>query len=349
LAPRLLDAGALVIWRSHIGHLVTDPQVAGGWSFLQPYLEPVPAFVFTRQAYAPDYCDHGKTTIITPSIDAFSPKNQELDEGTVRAILTEVGLVEASAGAGEPVFTRDDGTPARVGRRAEVVRLNGPPSWNTPLIVQVSRWDPLKDPSGVLRGFADLAERRAAGDAALMLVGPDVSAVTDDPEGAVVFRSVVDEWKRLPTAIRARVHLVSLPMDDVAENAAMVNALQRHAAIIVQKSLQEGFGLTVTEAMWKGRPVVATAVGGIQDQIEDGVHGLLIADPTDRTAFAAALERLLHDRAYAEELGRNAHARVQERFLGLDHLAKYARLIDRLDAARDGTAVARPRNRAAAR
>ena len=92
-----------------------------------------------------------------------------------------------------------------------------------------------------------------------------------------------------PPAIRARVHLVYLPMDDGDENALIVNALQRHASIVVQKSLVEGFGLTVTEAMWKSRPMIASAVGGIQDQITDRRDGLLIADPTDLDAFAGAL------------------------------------------------------------
>jgi trehalose synthase len=330
LAPCLLDAGALVIWRSHIGHDVQHPEVAAGWAFLEPYLRRVPAFVFTRQTYVPDACDHGKTTIITPSIDAFSAKNQDLGEAAMRAILTQAGLV-AGGVAGAPEFIREDGGVGRVVRGAEVVRVDGPPAWDVPLVVQVSRWDPLKDPVGVLRGFVDLVRGGGAAHAELVLAGPDVRAVTDDPEGALVFHEVVDVWRGLPDAVRARVHLASLPMADVEENAAIVNALQRHATIVVQKSLQEGFGLTVTEAMWKQRPIVASAVGGIQDQIEHGVHGLLLDDPADRAALASALRHLLADPAYASRLGENARARVRERFLGLDHLAKYAYLIDRLD------------------
>ena len=95
-------------------------------------------------------------------------------------------------------------------------------------------------------------------------------------------------------------------MADVDENAAIVNALQRHATVIVQKSLHEGFGLTVTEAMWKGRPVVASAVGGIQDQIEDGVQGLLLRDPTDLDAFAVALARCSTDPGRGAPHGRHA-------------------------------------------
>ena len=127
-------------------------------------------------------------------------------------------------------------------------------------------------------------------------------------------------------ATRERVHLVSLPMDDVDENAHLVNALQRRATVIVQKSLVEGFGLTVTEAMWKARPVVASAIGGIQDQIEDGVHGLLLEDPRDLDAYGAALERVLGDEALAAKLGDAARERVLDRYLGDRHLIQYVEL-----------------------
>ncbi len=124
-----------------------------------------------------------------------------------------------------------------------------------------------------------------------------------------------------------------LPTADVDENAAMVNALQRHATVVVQKSLREGFGLTVTEAMWKGRPVVASAVGGIRDQIDDGVQGLLVRDPTDLAAFGAAVTRLLGDPELAHRLGEAGRQRVVDRYLGLDSLLRYGALIERLDEA----------------
>ncbi|MFN2556113.1 MAG: glycosyltransferase, partial [Nitriliruptorales bacterium] len=120
---------------------------------------------------------------------------------------------------------------------------------------------------------------------------------------------------------------VCLPMDDLDENAAMVNAIQRHAALVVQKSLAEGFGLTVTEAMWKARPVVASGVGGIQDQIVDGKHGMLVSDPNDLATFARRVERLLSDPATAARLGHNARRRVLGRFLGNRHLIQDAELL----------------------
>jgi trehalose synthase len=331
LAPYLIAAGARVIWRCHIGDDHASPEVEGGWAFLAPYLKDVPAFVFSRAAYVPEYCDHGKSTIVTPSIDAFSPKNQELGAAAVRSILVNAGLVEGPPGDGTPTFLCEDGSPGRVNRAADVVRLGRAPMWDTPLIVQISRWDPLKDPSGVMHGFAKLHEEGHSRGAELVLAGPNVTAVADDPEGAQVFARVLTEWRDLPHSVRGAVHLVSLPMTDVQENAAIVNALQRHATIIVQKSLQEGFGLTVTEAMWKSRPLVASAVGGIQDQIRHEKEGLLLDNPADLPAFAAALQRLLDDPALAHRLGANAHQRVEKEFLGLHSLAKYAELIERVD------------------
>jgi trehalose synthase len=336
LAPRLIAAGARVIWRCHIGLDVPNPEAERGWEFLQPYLEPIPFFVFSRSSYVPDSCDHGKARIITPSIDAFSAKNQELSEDAVRTILVHTGLVEGPPPPDpDHGFLRLDGSPGRVGRCADVVRLGRAPSWETPLVVQVSRWDPLKDMRGVLEGFAMLFEGKCAVEPELVLAGPNVSGVADDPEGGRVFEDVVEAWRALPHALRGRVHLASLPVADVEENAAIVNALQRHATVIVQKSLREGFGLTVTEAMWKAKPVIASAVGGIQDQIEDGRSGLLLEDPRDLAGFADALCSVLCEPERGVAIGKAARERVRERFLGVRHLLQYASLIEEIDAAHD--------------
>ena len=125
-------------------------------------------------------------------------------------------------------------------------------------------------------------------------------------------------------------------MDDLDENAMMVNALQRHARIVVQKSLAEGFGLTVAEAMWKARPVVASRIGGIQEQIVDGESGVLLDDPHDLAAYGAAVTALLDDEARAEEIGRRARERVRDRFLNVRTLIDYVDVIRRLLPARAG-------------
>jgi trehalose synthase len=163
----------------------------------------------------------------------------------------------------------------------------------------------------------------------LMLVGPAVAGVSDDPEGAAVYGECLLQWHDLPPSARERILLVTLPLDDIDENAAMVNALQRHATVIAQKSLAEGFGLTVSEGMWKGRPVIGSAVGGIIDQIADGT-GLLLPDPADLPAFGQAVRLLLDDPAEATLLGLAAHAHVRENFIGDIHLLRYAKLLGTL-------------------
>jgi trehalose synthase len=164
-------------------------------------------------------------------------------------------------------------------------------------------------------------------DAHLLLAGPSVAAVTDDPEGAEVLAEVDHYRRELDAAMRRRVHLATLPMDDIQENAAIVNAIQRRSDLVVQKSLAEGFGLTVAEAMWKSRPVVATKRGGIQDQIVDGDSGVLLDDPLDLETMGAALGQLLSDPEYARGLGEAARRRVEDHFLGTRSLIQYEQLL----------------------
>jgi trehalose synthase len=329
LSTALVHAGAHVIWRCHVGADVSNAETERAWAFLSPYLTDVHVAVFSRQVYVPPSFSPDRSIVIPPSIDPFSPKNQDLDEATIRAILVHTGLVAGPPGDGQSTYEREDGSPGRVSREADVIRHGPAPAWDVPLVVQVSRWDPLKDPIGVMQGFAEMGDIPSGAE--LVLAGPNVTAVSDDPEGAATFEAVYSAWRQLSHAERGRVHLASLPMTDVEENGAIVNALQRHAAVVVQKSLHEGFGLTVTEAMWKARPVVASRIGGIQDQIDDGVHGLLIDDPRDLTSFGTALHRVLEDSELASTLGNNGRERVREEFLGVRHLAQYGELLERID------------------
>ena len=196
------------------------------------------------------------------------------------------------------------------------------------LVVQVSRWDPLKDPVGVLEAFA--SEVAPATDSHLLLAGPAVASVADDPEQPEILRELEDRWQGMDAATRKRVHIAQLPMEDEEENAALVNAIQRHARVVVQKSLAEGFGLTVAEAMWKAKPVVASRVGGMADQVEDGRSGLLVDDPRDLRGCGRAITRLLSDRSAAEKFGKAAKERVAEQFLAPRHLLEEAALVRRL-------------------
>jgi len=326
LAGPLARAGAQVVWRSHIGVDWENDATRAGWDFLRPYLGPAEGYVFTRRQYVPSWLPDDKVSIIPPSIDPFSPKNQDLDAATVQAILVKLGVLDDGAPQVPARFVRRNGDMDTVTRQA-VITGEGRPGAGDPVLLQVSRWDRLKDMAGVMRGFADYVVPDAGGY--LILAGPSVAGVSDDPEGAAVYGECLLQWHDLPPAARARILLVTLPLEDIDENAAMVNALQRHATVIAQKSLAEGFGLTVSEGMWKGRPVIGSAVGGIIDQIPEGT-GILLPDPTDLQAFGRAVRLLLADQAEATRLGLAAHAYVRDHYLGDIHLLRYASLLTSL-------------------
>ena len=316
IAP-LIKLGACVIWRCHVGFDGANEWTERAWAFLRPYVEVAHAHVFSRASFAPSWINRAGLRVIPPSIDPFAPKNQELTPYEVLALLSTAGLLATDG-------IDPDG---RVRSPAQVVRERSAADPRTPLVVQVSRWDRIKDMGGVLEGFA---RHVGVDDVRLALVGPAVSGVSDDPEGEQLWEETVAAWRALPRDVRERVELATVPMNDPVENALVINALQRHASIVVQKSLAEGFGLTVAEAMWKGRPVVASAVGGIVDQIIDGETGLLVQDPRDLESFGAAIQRLLGDPLEAGRLGRNARSHVERHFLGDRHLLDYCALIAEL-------------------
>jgi len=326
LAAPLAQAGARVVWRCHIGVDWEDDVTRAAWDFLRPHLAAADAYVFSRRTYVPSWIPADKAWIIPPSIDPFSPKNQPLSAGTVQAILVKLGVLDGAAPMVPATFVRRDGGEQVVTRPAVIIG-EGRPGPDEPVLLQVSRWDRLKDMTGVMRGFADHVA--PSGDGYLMLAGPAVKNVSDDPEGATVYGECLLQWRDLSPAARTRILLITLPLDDIDENAAMVNALQRHATVIAQKSLAEGFGLTVSEGMWKGRPVIGSAVGGIIDQIADGT-GILLPDPADLAAFGSAARLLLSDQDQAARIGQAAHAHVREQYLGDVHLLRYAKLLGSL-------------------
>jgi trehalose synthase len=326
LVGPMKERGALVVWRVHIGADVVDDRVREVWEFLTPGVAAADAFVFSREGHIWETLDCARCHVIPPSIDAFSPKNQDLSDEVTLAILRTIGLLEGEPGA-EPDFLRVDGDRDVVRRTADLVQ-DAPLGADDPMAAQVSRWDPLKDPVGIVEGFAACAQRLDR--VHLVLAGPDVTSVSDDPEGAKVFQEVCERRDALPDGIRRRVHLASLPMEDAEENAAMVNAVQRYAMVVVQKSLAEGFGLTVAEALWKGRPVLASRVGGIQDQIENGRTGVLLDDPRDPSAFGAALADLMADDEHAAAMGRAGRESVREQFLEPRHLEQWVALLEGL-------------------
>jgi trehalose synthase len=268
--------------------------------------------VFTRPEYVWEGLPRARAVTMAPCIDVLSAKNRPLDDRSRDAVLAASGIVPGAAP-----------DPAARVRPASLVE-EAPVPAHARLVVQVSRWDGLKDPAGLVRAFASDGPTDPC--VHLVVAGP-MDGVADDPESTAVFADVRRAWEGLPDAVRRRVHLARLPMDDRDENAMVVNALQRRADVVVQKSLAEGFGLTVAEAMWKARPVVASRVGGIQDQIVHGDSGLLVDDPADAAAFGRAMSTLLGDRVQARAMGAAARARVRDRYLPVQQFAAEADLV----------------------
>jgi trehalose synthase len=334
LAPALAMTGAQVVWRSHVGADQFNELTRAAWEFLAGYVGDAAALVFTRLGFVPSQLAGMPVSVIAPCIDPCATKNRELAPATSGAILARSGIASGDSRQ-PPIVVGRDGRRITLRRRCAIRREGAPPRLGSDrLVLHLARWDRLKDPVGVIDCFADSVLGRV--DAHLMLAGPAVRAVADDPEAAGVYRDVEAHWDRLRPEARRRIHLLRLPMHDLEENAAIVNALQSHADVVIKKSLEEGFGLGVTEAMWKQRAVVASAVGGQREQIEDGVSGVLIPDSRDLEAAGAAIVGLIADPTHARQLGTAARRRVHRRFLPDRHLEQWLTLL---------TAVARTSSR----
>jgi trehalose synthase len=289
LAPAVKAAGGRAVWHCHIGAVVEPERGPGAmWRAFGPELDAVDAVVTTLPEFAPP--NVRRLFLIPPAIDPAAVKNRELGQGEIATVLAEIGLTSGDAAADVVVIHERPLPPdARV-------------------VLQVSRWDPLKDMPGVARCVVGLPP-----DVHVVLAGTNPVEIPDDPEGLAVLAEVRAVLAELPEADRDRVHLVNISMKDQDRNAMVVNALQRRADVVVQKSLQEGFGLTVTEAMVKAKAVVASDVGGLRQQITHGHNGVLV-DPADLDDVRAQLRRLLDDVALRRELGDRARATVLERY-----------------------------------
>jgi trehalose synthase len=252
------------IWRCHVD--VSNPN-RKVWKFLREFIVRYDSAVFSAPSFSQTLPI--RQFLITPSIDPLSDKNRELPEEAVAAVFEKYGV------------PRDK-----------------------PVITQISRFDRLKDPLGVIAAYAQV---KRYNDCRLVLAG---GTAADDPEGAQVLREVQERSRRDPD-----IHVLLLPQNDLE-----VNALQRGSTIIVQKSLKEGFGLTVSEALWKAKPVVASNVGGIPLQVTHRYSGLL-CHSVEGAAFA--LKQLLTSPDYARKLGENGREHVRNNFLLTRHLRDY--------------------------
>jgi trehalose synthase len=257
------------VWRCHIDLSHPNPQV---WRFLKPYVERYDGAVFSSPAFAQQLPI--PQYLFYPSIDPLSDKNRELSPEFIDGVLDRFGIDRAR-----------------------------------PIVTQISRFDRLKDPVGVVRAWK-IVKRYF--DCQLVLAG---GGATDDPEGAVVVEEVREAAGGDPS-----IHILELPPSSPLE----INALQRASTVIVQKSLREGFGLTVAEALWKKRPVVASAVGGIPLQVIHKHTGLL-AHSVEGTAYQ--IRFLLAHPALAAKLGEQGHEHVRENFLVTRNLKSYLLLL----------------------
>jgi len=261
------------IWRCHID--VSEPN-ADIWEFFSQYVNRYDAAVFTCREYAQPNLSGPALAFIPPSIDPLSTKNAPLGDDTVRDVLHRYGI-----------------DPQR------------------PVVTQVSRFDPWKDPIGVIDAFR-LARKEHPG-LQLVMIG---SMAHDDPEGWHYLQATQDHRENDPD-----IHLLT-NFQEVGN--LEVNAFQRASTIVLQKSIKEGFGLTVAEAMWKARPVIGGDVGGIRLQIEDGRSGFLVGSVQE---CAERIVQLLGDEGLRASMGEEGGARVRERFLTLRQLAEYLELM----------------------
>jgi trehalose synthase len=203
LVESIHAGGAHVVWRCHVGVDEPNRHAHAAWEFLRPHVQAADAVVVSRAAYIWDSLDRARVRVITPSIDAFSAKNQDLAPKAATSILRAAGL-EPGRRSGQPVFSRRDGTPGRVDRPAELSgSLPLPPG--VPAVIRVSRWDRLKDPLGILEAFRDQIAQRS--DVHLVLAAPSTAAVTDDPEGLEVLSEVGRQRAGCSSSVRDRIHL----------------------------------------------------------------------------------------------------------------------------------------------
>ncbi len=341
--PQPAGAGALLkqrlevtaIWRCHIGLDDSTKQTQAAWAFLEPYLKAYDHAVFTAPEYIPPYLGP-RVSIIHPALDPFTHKNRELTTHKLIGILCNSGLLTEYSPVVTPPFDRQAERLQTDGSFAPATLPEDLGLIFRPLVTQVSRWDRLKGFLPLMEAFVrfkqEIPERcQSYGERAqrrmklsrLVLAGPEPAAVQDDPEAQEVLEQLRRYYVKLPPEIQSEIALISLPMNSRKDNSLMVNALQRCSTVVVQNSLREGFGLTVTEAMWKRIAVLGTYACGIRQQIRHGIDGHLAHNPEDSESVADDLEWLLTRPEARRRYGESAQRRVHDEFLVFVQLRKW--------------------------
>jgi trehalose synthase len=330
LAGMLRERRAInAVWRCHIGLDRETERTSAVWRFLQPYADAYDFAVFSAPEYIPSFLAN-RAHIIQPAIDPLTAKNRHIGLHHTIEILACSGLAVAPGPLlAEPLEHRAQ----RLQRDGGWRLATSPEDFGLltrPIVTQVSRWDRLKGFLPLMHGFTALKRRFRAGElemcdspharrlelVRLVMAGPDPESVADDPEGVEVLDSLVRAYGDLDDELQAEIALITLPMRSAHENALMVNALHRVSTIVAQNSLREGFGLTITEAMWKRVPVFTNSQAcGPRHQVRDHLDGRLIGDPEDIDQIAAMLAEMLCDPESLEQWARNAQHRAHERFL----------------------------------
>lgn len=327
------------IWRCHIGLDREDERTRLAWSFLEPWLEPYDRAVFSVQAYVPPFLRE-RAVVIPPAIDPLSHKNRELNIHKLTGVLAASCLLpQAHPQISEPFSQpahrlQPDGTFAPALEPEDLGLLY------RPIVTQVSRFDRLKGFLPLLRGFARLRalgaehghrlperDRKRLEIVRLVLAGPDPRGVRDDPEGEEVLEELCSAWRELSPRLQQDIAILVLPMVSRKENALMVNALQRCSTVVAQCSLREGFGLTATEAMWKGCPVLVTHAAGLRAQVRPGIDGALVHDPEDAEELAIALGFMLTAAKQRTIWGKNGQRRVADEFLIFSQVRRWLELL----------------------
>jgi trehalose synthase len=341
LAALLADRLELrTVWRCHIGLDEENEATDAAWGFLRPYADAYERGIFSAPEYAPGMF-RKISSIITPAIDPLTPKNRDLPLHKIMGVLGNAALAAVPSPLLTPMYPH-------VARRLQPNGEWAPANMSEdiglptrPIVSQISRWDRLKGWRPLLEAFTELKTREREQPVAdghehrrrlelvrLVLAGPDADSVADDPEAVEVLDELVERYRALPPHVQRDVALVALPLQDPAQNALMVNAIQRASSIVVQNSLREGFGLTVTEAMWKHVPVLSNSRAcGPRQQIRDGIDGRLIGDPSNVDELRHALNEMLADPDRRDEWGRNAQRRVHGRFLVFQQVSDWLRLL----------------------
>ncbi len=339
VGARFLKAdGIKTIWRCHIGLDYDTESTRRAWAFLSEPLRAYDHAVFSAPGYiVPELAR--RVSIIRPAIDPLGHKNRPLHPVKLAGVLNNAGLLDSQHPTITPSFEH---AVSRLSPDGEFQTLDGATEIGLlfrPVISQISRWDRLKGWFPLLLGFRRLksnAKRYAEGDgratrriglARLILAGPDPSSVADDPEAGSVLEEIRREYLALPTDLQEDVAVLSLPMSSLKQNALIVNAVQRSSSVVVQNSLREGFGLSVTEAMWKHTPVIGSSAYGIRQQLDPGIDGEMIEDPSSPSSVAEAMGRILNDAKRREKLALNAHLRVSRELLIFRQISDWLRLL----------------------